>query len=161
MYEQGPTRPPRPDTQVDGWTAGVALFAAVTMVIIGMFQAISAFAAILQNHIYTAVGDYVFKLDIAAWGWVHLLIGILVAVAGVFVYGGSLWARTVGIVMVSVSAVENFMFMPYYPIWSMLIVALDVLVIWALAAHGFGHRAGSPAATDHGHRAVRRPGAGP
>jgi hypothetical protein len=161
MSEQVPIRPPRPDTQTDGWTAGVALFAAVTMVIIGIFQAISAFAAILQNHIYTAVGDYVFRLNIAAWGWVHLLIGILVAVAGVFVYAGSLWARTVGIVMVSVSAVENFIFMPYYPIWSLLIVALDVLVIWALAVHGFGLRAGSPAATHPGRQAVHRPGAGP
>jgi hypothetical protein len=116
---------------------GYALFAAVMMVIVGIFQVISALAAILENHLYLALGDHLFGLDVATWGWIHLLIGLLVAAAGVLVYTGRLWGTTTGIIVAAVSAIENFMFLPYYAIWSLVIIALDVVVIWVLAIYGF------------------------
>lgn len=75
-----------------------------------------------------------FSFDITTWGWIHLVMGIVVAVAGFFVLQVAVWARSVGVAVAAVSAVLNFMWLPYYPVWSLLIIALDVFVIWALIA---------------------------
>jgi hypothetical protein len=136
MSEQRPTAPSGTEESPRG-AVGYALFAAVMMVTVGIFQVISALAAILENHLYLALGDYLFRLNVATWGWIHLVIGLLVAAAGVLVYTGRLWATTTGIVVAAVSAIENFMFLPYYAIWSLVIIALDVVVIWVLAIYGF------------------------
>ncbi|MCW2898145.1 MAG: integral rane protein [Streptosporangiaceae bacterium] len=125
------------DTPAKTWAVGLMLFAVVMMVLIGIFQVISGIAAILESRFYTAVADYVFRFNVAAWGWIHLFIGILVAAAGVFVYTGNVWARATGIIVVAVSAIENFMFMPYYPLPSLLIIVLDVVVIWVLSVYGY------------------------
>ena len=69
------------------------------------------------------------------WGWIHLILGIVVALAGFYVLSGRLWARIIGITMALFSAIANFFFIPYYPVWSVLIIALDVFVIWALATY--------------------------
>lgn len=120
---------------VSGWAVGFAIFAACVMVLSGVFGAIVGFAAILENQVYVFRGDYVFRWDLTTWGWIHLLIGIFVAVAGVAVFTGQVWARAVGIVLAGLSAVAHFMFLPYYPVWSLLIIALDVVVIWALVMY--------------------------
>ncbi len=119
---------------VSGWTVGFALFAAM-MMMTGVWDAIVGLAAILEHDFYAVRGNYIFKLDVTAWGWIHLVVGALVAVAGAFVFTGQLWARIVGIAAATVSALVNFMFVPYYPIWSLLVIALDVAAIWALAMY--------------------------
>jgi hypothetical protein len=73
---------------------------------------------------------------VTSWGWIHLIGGVVVALAGFFVFSGALWARSIGIVLAGLSAIANFLFIPYYPFWSLLMIALDVFVIWALAVHG-------------------------
>jgi E3 ubiquitin-protein ligase DOA10 len=120
---------------LSGWTVGFALFAAMMMMMTGVWGAIVGFAAILENDFYTVRGDYVFKFDVTTWGWIHLVVGVVVAVAGAFVFTGRTWARVVGIAAATVSAVVSFMFIPYYPIWSLLVIALDVAAIWALALY--------------------------
>jgi hypothetical protein len=80
--------------------------------------------------------NYLFKFDVTTWGWIHLILGIIVALAGWGLLSGRTWARVVGITLAVLSAIANFLWLPYYPLWSLLIIALDVLVIWALAAHG-------------------------
>jgi hypothetical protein len=77
-----------------------------------------------------------FQFDITTWGWIHLILGIVVALAGVGLLAGRSWARVVGITLAVLSAIANFMFIPHYPFWALLVIALDVFVIWALAAHG-------------------------
>ena len=77
-------------------------------------------------------------------GWIHLLVGLLVAFAGYGLLSGKTWARTVAILLVVLSAIANFLFIPYYPFWSLLIITLDVFVIWAIAAHGGAMRDGRP-----------------
>ena len=76
-----------------------------------------------------------YGFDLTIWGWIHILLGIVVAAAGFTVLLGMMWARVVGIVVASVSLIANFMFIPHYPLWSLLIIALDVAVIWALATY--------------------------
>lgn len=121
---------------VSSIAVGFTAFAAVVMIMAGAFQAFQGLVALLNDEFYVVGQEWTFSLDLTSWGWVHLIVGALVAVAGVFVLRGAVWARSVGVVVAGVSALLNFMWLPYYPIWSMLIIALDVVVIWALTAHG-------------------------
>ena len=122
---------PRPS----GWVVGMVLFTATMMIVIGLFQALSGLVALFRNEIYVVAPRYLFALDLTAWGWIHLLIGIAIAVAGYALISGQLWARAVGIALALLSMISNFLFIPYYPAWSLLIITLDVFVVWALCLY--------------------------
>lgn len=130
-----PSAPARSET-TSGWAIGFISFAAVMMIMTGAFQAFAGLVAIFENQFFVATENYLFQFDATTWGWIHLLLGLVVVGAGFGVMSGRTWARTVGILLAVLSAIANFLFIPYYPFWSLLIIALDVLVIWALAAHG-------------------------
>ena len=115
---------------------GFIVFAGVAMVMIGALHAMQGLVALFNDDFYVVGQKWIFEFDLTAWGWIHLLAGIGVVVAGFFVFSGAAWARWVGIGVAAISALLNFMWLPYYPIWSLVIIALDVLVIWALAVHG-------------------------
>jgi hypothetical protein len=119
-----------------GWAVGGAVFAATMMIMIGIFQALAGLEAIFKDQFFVATRNYLYKVDVTTWGWIHLVVGVIVLLAGFSVLSGRVWARAVGIVMAVLSAVANFLFIPYYPFWSLLIIALDVFVIWALASYG-------------------------
>jgi hypothetical protein len=119
---------------VSGWTTGFAYFAGAIMILIGIYHAISGLAAILEDEFFVVGRNYTFDLDVTAWGWIHLIGGIIVVLAGIGIYSGATWARTVGIVLAGLSAVANFFYIPYYPVWAVLIIALDIMVILALTA---------------------------
>ena len=119
-----------------GWAIGWALFAAVVMITVGCFQVISGIAAIAEDDFIVRTENYVLDLDVTAWGWIHLLLGAVLILAGLGVMTGNVLARSVGVFVAALSAIANFAFIPYYPIWSIAIIAVDVAVIWALTAHG-------------------------
>jgi hypothetical protein len=112
------------------------LFAAIMMIMVGVFDALQGLIGIFQNEFYVATRNYLFKLDATTWGWIHLILGVLIAFAGWGLLSGRTWARVVGITLAVISAITNFLWIPYYPFWAILIITLDVFVIWALAAHG-------------------------
>ena len=119
-----------------GLAIGFIVFAAVMMMMTGAFQALAGLVAIFENEFYVATRNYLFQFDATSWGWIHLIVGVIVALAGFALLSGATWARVVGITLAVLSAIANFLFIPYYPFWSLLIIALDVFVIWALAVHG-------------------------
>jgi hypothetical protein len=106
------------------------------MIMVGVFDALQGLIAIFQNEFYAATRNYLFKFDATTWGWIHLIVGVLIAFAGWGLLSGRTWARVVGITLAVISAITNFLWIPYYPFWAILIITLDVFVIWALAAHG-------------------------
>jgi hypothetical protein len=128
-------RPTAPGGPSAAFATGFAMFAGVLMIVAGVWGVLAGFAAILGDDVYVATPDYVYSFDITGWGWIHLILGALVAVAGVGVVQGATWGVVAGIVLASLSALVNFAFIPYYPIWSILIIALDVVIIWALATY--------------------------
>jgi hypothetical protein len=130
MAQAGGGRP------VSGWAVGFSVFAACMLMMIGAFQAISGLAAIFENEFFLVTRNYLFEFDVTAWGWIHLIWGIIVGFAGFGIFSGAVWARTVGVIVAVISGIVNFVFLPYYPVWSMLIIALCVIVIWALTVHG-------------------------
>ena len=115
---------------------GFVLFAAVMMILVGVFQGLAGLVALVNDNFYLATREYLFQLDVTTWGWIHLILGIVVALAGVGLLTGRSWARVVGITLAVLSAIANFTFIPHYPFWALLVIALDVFVIWALVAHG-------------------------
>jgi hypothetical protein len=119
-----------------GWAIGLTTFAAIMLMMVGFFHVLAGFAGIFENEFYAKTPNYWLEFDASAWGWIHLLWGVVVLVAGFSLLTGSLFGRTLGVIAAAVSAVANFAFLPLYPVWSIVIIALDVAVIWALTAHG-------------------------
>jgi hypothetical protein len=118
------------------WTGWIA-FAGVVMVMLGIFHAIQGLVAIFKDEYYlVGKSGLVVNVDYTAWGWVHLLGGIILVAAGVAVFSGQIWARTVGVILALVSAIVNVGFLAAYPLWSLMMIALDVTVILALTVHG-------------------------
>jgi hypothetical protein len=124
------------DRESSGWAVGFILFAAIMMIMTGVFQALQGLIAIFENEFYVATRNYLFQFDATTWGWIHLVVGLVVAFAGWGLLSGRTWARATAIALAVLSAIANFLFIPYYPFWSLLIIALDVFVIWAIAARG-------------------------
>ena len=112
-----------------------SMLAAVLMMIVGVFQLIQGLAAIINGkNFYVSTPNFFLTFNTTTWGWIHLVLGILIAVAGGFGLTGNVVARTVGIVLAAAQAVVNFVWLPYYPLWGIIVIALAVLVIWALAS---------------------------
>ena len=126
---------PNTQPEVSPWAHGAAVFAGVLLIVVGAFQAIEAFAAIVNDEYLVVLPNYVFALDLTVWGWIHLLLGLGLVAIGVFVLRGEGWARLAGIFVAAASAVLNFFWLPYSPWWALLIIGIDVLVIWALASY--------------------------
>jgi len=105
------------------------------MVIAGVWQVFTGTAALVHDKIYVGTPQYLFAFDLTGWGWAQLLTGILSVAAGFAVLRGQTWARIVGIGLACLSMVIQFMFIPYYPIWSLLVIALDAVIIWGLATY--------------------------
>jgi hypothetical protein len=126
----------RADRETSGWAVGLILFAAILMLMSGVFQALQGLIAIFENEFYVATRNYIFQFDATTWGWIHLVVGVIVAFAGWGLISGRTWARAVAITLAVLSAIANFLWLPHYPLWALLIITLDIFVIWAVAVHG-------------------------
>ena len=118
------------------WAAGTILFAGIMMIVVGIWEALEGLMAIFENDVYVATRRYLFQFDVTAWGWIHLILGLVLAFAGYGLLSGRTWARVVAITLAALSAIANFLWLPYYPLWALLIISVDVFVIWAVAVHG-------------------------
>jgi len=121
---------------VSGWVVGGITFAGTMLILIGMFQAIDGLVAIFNDDFFLVTQNYTFDLDVSAWGWIHLLLGTGMMIAGWSIFSGKTWAAVVGLTLAMLSALANFFFIPYYPLWSIIMIALDCWVIWALTRPG-------------------------
>ena len=115
------------------WADGGTIFAAVLLTTVGVFQVFEGISAIAKDDIFISATNYVFNIDLTTWGWVHLVVGVLAVVVGVSILYGQGWAMIAGIVIAIFSALANFMFIPYYPIWALVVIAFDLFVIWSLS----------------------------
>ena len=126
----------RGSVEASGWALGAIVFAAAIMTLIGTFQVLAGLVAIFDDEFYVVTRNYTFDLDVSAWGWIHLLIGVAMLAAGLGLFARQAWAGVTAIVLAMLSALSNFFFIPYYPIWSLLVIGLDIWVIWALTRPG-------------------------
>jgi hypothetical protein len=122
--------------QVSGWALSGLVFAASILTLAGTFQLLAGLVALFNDEFYVVARNYTFDLDISAWGWIHLVIGAGMVATGLGLFGGKSWAVVTAIVLAMLSALSNFFFIPYYPIWALVVIALAVWVIWALTRPG-------------------------
>lgn len=115
-----------------GWIT----FAGVMMIVSGLFQAFAGVVALFEDEFYVTTREYLFQFDATTWGWIHLIVGLIVVAAGLGVFSGNVLARTVGVFIAVVSMLVAFVWLPWYPIWGIIVIAVDATVIWALTAHG-------------------------
>jgi len=130
--------PPQADTSYSRSTkaavaTGTAVFGAVLLLTVSVVQILEGIAALANDKLYVIGVDYVFEFDVTTWGWIHLLLGVFGVLTGIGLLLDQTWARFVGIVVAAVAIVANFAFLPYYPWWSIVVIAILVFVIWALS----------------------------
>ncbi len=120
----------------DAVAVGVTTAAAVVLILAGVLNAMQGVVALATNEFYVVTQRWLFQFDVSAWGWVHVLIGLIIAATGVALLMGAFWARVLGVVIASLSVVVNFLWLPYYPVWAVIVIAFDVFVIWVLTVNG-------------------------
>jgi hypothetical protein len=121
--------------QVTGWV-GWIYFAGFLMIVIGILQMIAGLTALLNDKYFLVRGDHLVVFDFTTWGWIHLVLGLVIMMAGSAVMSGRMWARAVGVIVAMFSIIVNFAFLSAYPVWSIVAIVIDVLVIYALTVHG-------------------------
>ena len=126
----------RSDRPLSGWAVGGIGFAACMLLLIGAFQIVDGLAAIIDDQFFVVSNHYAFDLDVTAWGWIHLILGILLVLTGFALFARRTWAGVAALCLALLSAFVNFFFIPYYPLWSILVIALDAWVIWSLTRPG-------------------------
>ncbi|MET9144351.1 hypothetical protein ACFUCQ_14640 [Streptomyces sp. NPDC057197] len=125
---------PPPDRRA-AWAAGGAAFAGILLLLNGVLAILQGIAAIAKNDVYAQVGDYIYEFSLTGWGWLLVVLGAVAALAGCGILAGSAWSRAIGIVLASLGLVAQFLFLPHAPVWSVIMMAIDVFVIWALAVY--------------------------
>ncbi|MCF3937131.1 hypothetical protein VX037_18070 [Gordonia sp. Z-3] len=117
----------------EGFAFGISIVAAALLFVAGLVAVFQGISALANDDLFVVGAEYVYKFDLTTWGWIHLIIGILaIIVAGGLAVGAD-WARISAIIIASISIIAQFLWLPYYPLWAILIIALDLVVIWAVA----------------------------
>lgn len=122
-------------TDVSGWV-GWVYFAGILMIVDAIFQIITSLVALFNDELFVIGTQRLWVVDLTTWGWVHLLLGIILFFVGGAVMAGKMWGRVIGIILATLAMMVNFAFIPIYPLWSILMVVVSGLVIYALVAHG-------------------------
>jgi hypothetical protein len=111
---------------------GFTALAAILMMLSGGANILEGIAAVIRGAYFVSIPTYAFNTSVSGWGWTHLIFGIVVFMAGACLFLDMLWARVAGVLLASVSLLLNLVFIPYFPVWSIIVIALDAFVIWAL-----------------------------
>jgi hypothetical protein len=128
--------PTTPEQGVSGWALGGIGFAAALLTLVGGFQVIAGLAAVINDEFFVVSRNYAFDLDVSTWGWIHLVFGLVLLVAGFGLFARRTWAGVTALFLAMLSAFLNFFFIPVYPFWAIVVIALDVWIIWALTRPG-------------------------
>lgn len=120
---------------VSPWAHGIVVFAGVIMIVGGAFQALEGLAGIVHDQWLVVLPSYIYALDLTVWGVLHLLVGLALLVIGISLLRGQTWARIAGMIAAVISAILNFVWLPFAPWWALMVIAIDMLIIWALASY--------------------------
>ncbi len=116
-----------------GFAFGITFGAAILLLTVGVLSILQGISAVAEDNIFVVGLEYTYKFDTTAWGWIHIVLGILLAICAVGLMLGSAWGRAGAVIFAALSIIANFLWLPYYPAWSILVIVLDVVVIWAVS----------------------------
>jgi hypothetical protein len=125
-----------------GVAAATSMVAAIVLLTIGILHVLSGISELRRDDLVVAGPEYIYQFDTTAWGWIHLVLGVIVAAVGAMLFTGATWARAGAVVICAVSLLANFLWLPHYPWWSIVMIVLDVFVIWAVATWKPGYEEG-------------------
>lgn len=125
-----------PKRKSSGVAIGFTVFAGIFLTMVGFFHLIEGVVELTDNNVYSTTARWAFRFGVGSWGWIHVIFGIVVIVAGMSLFSGAVWARTIAVIAASLSILASFMWLPYYPLWAIVVIALDITVIWAVTLHG-------------------------
>ncbi|GGI96048.1 DUF7144 family membrane protein [Streptomyces brasiliensis] len=114
------------------WAEGVTVFGAVMLLIAGVLSIFRGIMAIAHDQVFVNTPNYVFRFDLTGWGWIHLVLGVIAVVVSIGLFQTATWARLAGVAIAALVVIANFLSLPYYPVWSIVMIAFSALVIWAL-----------------------------
>ena len=120
------------NTAEQHWAEGLMVFAAVTLMLSGVLDIFRGIMGIAQDDILITTRNYVFQYDVTGWGWVHLALGVVAVIVSLGLFQAALWARVAGVAIAGLIVIANFLSLPQYPVWSVVVIAFSVFVIWAL-----------------------------
>ncbi|MDQ0989520.1 hypothetical protein [Streptomyces sp. V3I7] len=124
--------PQRDSTAKYAWAEGLVTFGAVMLLVAGLLSIFRGIMGIANDDVFYVTRDYVFHFDLTGWGWIHLILGAIAVIISVGLFQGAAWARVLGVVVAVLIIITHFMALPYSPVWSFVVIAVSVLIIWAL-----------------------------
>ena len=110
-----------------------SIFGGTVLTTVGLFQFFEGLSAVLEDDVYVTTRNYVYQFDLTTWGWFHLVVGVVCVAVGIAVFTGQTWGLVTGLVLATLSALSQFLFLPWQPLWALVIIALNVAVVWALS----------------------------
>jgi hypothetical protein len=119
-------------TAKQGWASGLTAFAAVMLFLVGLLDIFRGIMAIAEDDIFVTTRNYAFQFDLTGWGWIHLALGVVAVLVSIGLLRTSTWARVLGVAIAGLVIVANFLSLPYYPVWSVVMIAISGFIIWAL-----------------------------
>ncbi|MFF6997315.1 hypothetical protein ACFY93_20480 [Streptomyces sp. NPDC008313] len=122
----------RGHTAKQAWAGGLTTFGAVMLMIVGVLDLLRGISAILKDDVFLATRNYVYEFDLTGWGWIHLALGVAAVIIGMGLFQASTWARVAGVGIAGLVLIANFLSLPYYPVWSVIMIAMSGFIIWAL-----------------------------
>ncbi|CAM5268117.1 hypothetical protein ACFV83_23115 [Streptomyces pharetrae] len=124
------TRPA--DTTKQGWATGLTVFGAVMLFLVGLLDLLRGIMAIAEDDVFVTTPNYIFEFDLTSWGWIHLILGVIAVIVSVGLLRTATWARVTGVAIAVLVILANFLSMPYYPLWSLVMITISGFIIWAL-----------------------------
>ena len=125
-----------PTTGRRGMALGITATAGLILMLVGVFGMIQGLVGLIDNDIYVVTNKWLFELNQTIWGWGHIVIGLVALCAGIGLFLGKVWAQVTAVIVAAFSILANFAWLPYYPVWALLVITFDVFVIWAVTDHG-------------------------
>ncbi|MET0997678.1 MAG: hypothetical protein ABWX73_03095 [Marmoricola sp.] len=120
-------------SESNSWAKGVVILAGTLLVTSGLVQVLQGIAAIANDELFVTTPSYAFELDVTAWGWIQVFLGVVLVLTGYFLFAGQGWARVVALILAVASLLSSFMFLPHYPLWALVVITLDIAIIWAIS----------------------------
>ncbi|KAB1148193.1 hypothetical protein F7R91_09820 [Streptomyces luteolifulvus] len=126
------THTPRAHTARRQWAQGLTVFAAVMLMIAGLLDIFRGIMGIAEDDVFVATRNYVFEFDLTGWGWIHVILGAVAVIVSLGLFQAAMWARVIGVGIAGLIIIANFLDLPYYPVWSIVMIAMSGFIIWAL-----------------------------
>ena len=124
------------DDYPSGWAIGWTAFAGIMMVLLGAWWMIAGLVAVVNDDFFVVAQEWIFKFSTTTWGWIHLGLGAVILLSGFGLFTANVWARTAGVILAVFAGLAAFAWMPWYPVWAIIFIAVSVAIIWALTVHG-------------------------